>query len=151
MEILVIYNPHAGNGRARRLLPGIRRYLAELAIDADILMTERSGHAITLAAQPEKLHVMYWDTKVAQHEVFTREQMGTVVAATKPKGGGGTTPSCVTKYMAANNIKPKVCIVLTDGEVGGDWGGTWPSPVLWVILGNKNARPDVGVVVHAED
>ena len=53
MKILVIYNPHAGNGRARGLLPAIRRTLAEKAIDADILMTECSGHAVTLATQAD--------------------------------------------------------------------------------------------------
>jgi len=53
MKILVIYNPHAGNGRARRLLPQVRRYLAEQGIDAEILCTERSGHAIALAAHAE--------------------------------------------------------------------------------------------------
>ena len=53
MKILVIYNPHAGNGRALGLLPQIRRYLAEQAIDADIRMTEARGHAVTLAAQAD--------------------------------------------------------------------------------------------------
>lgn len=53
MKILVIYNPQAGNGRARRLLPEIRRYLAEQAIAADIRMTEGRGHAVVLAAQAD--------------------------------------------------------------------------------------------------
>ncbi len=51
MKLLLIYNPHAGNGRARGLLPKIKRTLADQAIDAEILMTERCGHAVTLAAQ----------------------------------------------------------------------------------------------------
>ena len=49
MKVLVIYNPQAGNGRARRLLPMIRQGLVERGIDADILLTESSGHATALA------------------------------------------------------------------------------------------------------
>jgi predicted metal-dependent peptidase len=107
--------------------------------------------AIAAATNPEKLHVIYWESDVAAHEVYNRDEMGSVIARTKPKGGGGTTTSCVTAYMRTHNIKPKACVVLTDGYVGNDWGGTWPSPVLWVIVGNKTAQPGVGVVVHAED
>lgn len=108
-------------------------------------------NAICLSVQPEKLHLVYWENEVAGHEVYTREQMGNVIATTKPKGGGGTSPSCCPKYLAANNIKLKAAIVLSDGYVGGDWGGTWPCPVLWVIIGDKNACPTTGTVVHAEE
>ena len=48
MKILVIYNPQAGGGRARRLLPAIRQYLEERAIAAEFLMTQARGHATTL-------------------------------------------------------------------------------------------------------
>jgi len=108
-------------------------------------------NAITLATQPEKTHVLYWEHTVAAHEVYTRDELGGIMAATRPKGGGGTTTSCVTAYMKAHSIKPKVCVVCSDGYVGDDWGGEWPCPVMWVILGNKNAQPPVGIVVHAED
>lgn len=53
MKVLVIYNPHAGGGRARRLLPAIRRYLSEKAIAAEFLLTEARGHATTLAEQSD--------------------------------------------------------------------------------------------------
>ena len=108
-------------------------------------------NAICTTVQPDKLHLMYWDCEVAAHEIYKRDQMGSVVANTKPAGGGGTAPSCVTEYMRAAQIKPKCCIMLSDGYVGSDWGGQWPCPVLWVLIGNKDAQPDVGVVVHAED
>jgi YegS/Rv2252/BmrU family lipid kinase len=51
MRILVIYNPQAGGGRARRLLPAIRQYLAEQDIAAEFLLTEARGHATVLAEQ----------------------------------------------------------------------------------------------------
>ena len=53
MRILIIYNPQAGGGRARRLLPAIRQYLAGKAIAAEFLMTEARGHAVTLAEQAD--------------------------------------------------------------------------------------------------
>lgn len=53
MKILVIYNPHAGNGRARRLLPEIRRYLDDKAVDAEFVLTEASGHATSLAVRTD--------------------------------------------------------------------------------------------------
>lgn len=53
MKILVIYNPHAGGGRARRLLPAIRQHLAERAIAAEVVLTEARGHATTLAEQAD--------------------------------------------------------------------------------------------------
>lgn len=53
MKVLVIYNPHAGNGRAQRCLPAIRQYLAEKAIEAQFLLTEASGHATVLATQTD--------------------------------------------------------------------------------------------------
>jgi diacylglycerol kinase (ATP) len=52
-KILIIYNPHAGSGRAQSLLPEIRQYLIEKSIDAEILLTERHGHAVDLAAKAD--------------------------------------------------------------------------------------------------
>jgi diacylglycerol kinase (ATP) len=49
MRILVIYNPQAGNGRARRLLPVIRDELARRGIAAEFHLTQAPGHATTLA------------------------------------------------------------------------------------------------------
>jgi len=52
--------------------------------------------------------------------------------------------------MTAESIKPQVVVVLTDGYVGDDWGGAWPCPVLWCIVGNKSAVPAVGSAIHVE-
>lgn len=109
-------------------------------------------NAICTTVTPDKLHLLYWDCNVAAHEVYRKDQMGTVVAVTKPAGGGGTSPSCVTDYMREHNLKPKCAVMLTDGYVGNDWGGSWPCPVLWVIKGGcTDANPSTGVLVHAED
>ena len=70
-----------------------------------------------------------------------------LVTSTKPLGGGGTDVTCVTDYMAKNHINPQACIVLTDGDLYRGWG-QWDCPVLWAILNNKCAVPDVGKAVH---
>jgi predicted metal-dependent peptidase len=76
--------------------------------------------------------------------------MDQIVKTTKPEGGGGTSPSCVPDYMNANNIKPQVTIMLTDGYVGNDWGANWPSPVVWCVVGNKSAESTTGKTIHVE-
>ena len=49
--------------------------------------------------------------------------------------------------MAENHINPQACIVLTDGDLYRGWG-QWDCPVLWTILNNKCAVPDIGKAVH---
>jgi len=53
MKLLIIYNPKAGNGRAKSLLPEVTAYLKEKQLDADICLTERMGHAVDLAAEAD--------------------------------------------------------------------------------------------------
>ena len=90
--------------------------------------------------KPETVDLLYWDSHVAAHETYTQDTLDTMQANTKPKGGGGTTPSCVSTYMRKHNMKPDCIIVLTDGEVGSDWGKDWPAPVLWLVV-NTYSNP----------
>lgn len=106
--------------------------------------------AICETVQPETLRLLYWDTAVCQDEKYAREELINLAASTKPAGGGGTSPSCITDYLTSESIKPQVVVVLTDGYVGSDWGGTWPCPVLWCIVGNKSAHPAVGSAVYVD-
>lgn len=103
---------------------------------------------IAKQVQPEVLDLIYWDSKVAAHEKYGVHELEGLETKTKPKGGGGTSPSCVTAYMKANNIKPECAVVLTDGYVGNDWGGEWPCPVLFVIAGGNKVIAPVGKTVH---
>jgi predicted metal-dependent peptidase len=107
--------------------------------------------AIMNNVNPELVDLMYWGSDVVGHEVYGQGEGDKLMASTKPKGGGGTSPSCITKYIADNNIKPEAVVVLTDGYVGGDWGGHWNCPVLWCIVGNCKDVPSVGAVIHVED
>lgn len=99
---------------------------------------------------PEAVRLLYWDTSVCADERYERGDLDKLVSSTKPAGGGGTSPSCVTAYMAEHNIKAQVVVMLTDGYVGNDWGGTWPCPVLWCVVGNKSAEAPVGKTLHVE-
>ena len=100
---------------------------------------------------PELVDLLYWDGEVAGHEVYGQGDGDKLMASTKPKGGGGTSPSCITRYLKDKNIVPECVVVLTDGYVGSDWGGHWTSPVLWCIVGGCKDIPSVGQSIHMED
>lgn len=100
--------------------------------------------------KPDVVRLLYWDTEVCADEKYTGVEVENIVQSTKPAGGGGTNVECVPEYMSQHGVKPQAVVVLTDGYLGGSWG-QWVCPVLWCIVGNKSARPDVGKYVHVED
>ena len=100
--------------------------------------------------KPNQVDLIYWDSDVASHEIYYENAVSDLVASTKPRGGGGTSPSCVPEYMKEKNIKPECTVMLTDGCVGGDWGNDWPSPTLWVIVDNKSAQATNGKTIHID-
>lgn len=99
--------------------------------------------------KPSKLRLLYWDTEVCGDEEYLMEEVASVKDTTKPKGGGGTSVSCVSTYLQEKSIKPQCVIVLTDGYLGNDWG-TWSVPVLWSILRNPKTTAPNGVTVHID-
>lgn len=106
--------------------------------------------SICATVAPERVHVLYWDANVAGHETYERDQLSQLVTSTKPKGGGGTSPSCVTAYMKEKKLAPQCAIILSDGYVGSDWGGQWPCPTLWVVQGNHSAVAANGKTLHID-
>jgi predicted metal-dependent peptidase len=107
--------------------------------------------AIAEEVSPDKVDLLYWDGEVAGHEEYDSSTVANIVNSTKPRGGGGTSPSCVSTYLKAKSIKPECIIMLTDGYVGNDWGQEWEAPVLWVIAGNTNAVAGTGQTIHIND
>ena len=95
---------------------------------------------------PDHIRLLYWDTCVCQDEKYDMHQLDELIKTTKPKGGGGTNVECVTDYLTEHGVKPQAAIVLTDGYLG-SWG-QWSCPVLWCILDNKSAKPDIGKHVN---
>lgn len=100
--------------------------------------------------QPEKLDLLYWDGAVAGHEEYAAGDYDALLQSTKPVGGGGTSPSCVSDYLNENNMKPDCIIMVTDGYVGTDWGSDWPAPVLWVVIGSGITAAN-GRTIHIKD
>ena len=97
---------------------------------------------------PEQVDLLYWDSNVAGHEVYGLNDADRMTASTKPKGGGGTTPSCITAYMRKHKIDPVCAIILTDGCVGNDWGGQWNCPTLWAIT--EDIKSPIGQTIKIE-
>ena len=101
-------------------------------------LTEVKG--IAEEVRPRQVDLLYWGTSIASHEQYDESSVANIVTSTKPRGGGGTAPSCITRYLKDKFIKPECVVVLTDGIVGDDWGesqgDSWPAPVLWAVVGS---------------
>ena len=104
--------------------------------------------SIAEEVSPEKVDLLYWDCEVAAHEEYDSATVPNIVSSTKPKGGGGTAPSCVSTYLKDKKLLPECVIMFTDGFVGTDWGSNWEAPILWVIAGNKKAESPHGKTIH---
>ena len=102
---------------------------------------------ICKTVKPERVRILYWGSSVVGDEVYDADNISKMVELTQPKEGGGTEIECVVDYMDEHDIKPQAVINFTDGELFGGWG-TWDCPVLWCVIDNKKATPDVGKVLH---
>ena len=111
-------------------------------------LSEVKGIAETV--NPDKVDLMYWDCEVAGHEEYDASTLPNIVSSTRPKGGGGTDPTCMIEYMKEKNIKPEAIIILTDGYIG-KWGTDWNAPVLWTVVRNKGATAPIGKTIHIKE
>lgn len=110
-------------------------------------------HAICTVVRPEKIDLIYWDSRVASHEVYDDGNLDTLVYSTKPKGGGGTDPTSMMKYLKDENLKPECIIMFTDGEIY-DWGSEWEVPIMWAIKNgyrSSSIYAPIGKTIHIED
>jgi len=98
-------------------------------------------------AKPEKVRVLWWDTSVAGDQEFAPDQFDKIGDLMSPKGGGGTTVSCVADYIAEKQYKPKAVIMLTDGYIESEY--RLPElPVLWGVVENDDFVPQRGKVLR---
>ena len=109
--------------------------------------------AIMKQVRPTKVHVIWWDTHVAGHQVFMPEDYDKIGGLLSPKGGGGTSPQCVPVFMNKHKIKPVAIVWLTDGYVDG-----WPTdvtvPQVWGVAGHPGHTPPMpatGKVIIIEE
>jgi predicted metal-dependent peptidase len=101
---------------------------------------------------PACVDLLYWGSSVVQHETYGDGQASDIIASTRPKSGGGTSPSCISEYLKEKNIKPECVIILTDGCVGGDWGSDWTAPTLWCIVGDYfDGEADNGKTIYIKN
>jgi len=105
---------------------------------------------ITRMVNPEHVDLLYWDGEVTGHEEYKRGDYDSILSSMRPKGGGGTDPRCVERYLHENKIKPDCIVMLTDGEVFNQWGSNWPAPILWVVSGNTKVTSSTGKTVHID-
>lgn len=138
------------------LSSGISEAVGELVVAIDtsgsigarelrLFLSEVQGIARTV--NPDKIRLLYWDTTICSEEIYLPGDMDQLALSTKPKGGGGTLIECVPTHLTKSSVTPQAVIVLTDGYLGGTWG-SWSAPVLWCLLDNPGARPNVGKAVH---
>jgi predicted metal-dependent peptidase len=99
--------------------------------------------------RPKKVDLLYWDSEVERHEVYEEGQYESLFGSTKPSGGGGTHVGCVNAYIQEKNLAPEAVVILTDGYVESDWGGSWQHPTLWVITSSDMLSPH-GKSIHLD-
>ena len=106
--------------------------------------------AICTDVMPEGVDLLYWDTKIASHEVYSQDMLGSIVQTTKPKGGGGTDPDCIPVYIKKERMDPVCVVILTDGYIGRCEEDLWTglAPTLWVVTENKGWKPPYGQSVN---
>jgi predicted metal-dependent peptidase len=106
-------------------------------------LTEFMSEVVGLAKllKPAQVELIYWDTRIVQHETYLPQQYDNMINLTKPNGGGGTALTCVTEWLRSTEGRGVTgCVVLTDGELN-DWNeGRWPCPVF-VALNTKQPCP----------
>lgn len=100
--------------------------------------------ALAEDTNPERVHVIYFDSAVCHYDTFERYEQVTV----SPHGGGGTAFSPVFRFMEQQGIFPECCVFLTD-LYSGDFGSQPDYPVLWVTTGSTDAP--FGEVVEMKD
>jgi len=98
---------------------------------------------------PEKVRVLWWDTKVHGEQVF-QGNYGGLAHMLKPVGGGGTNVSCVSEYLIKKNLKAECVVVFTDGYVENRVEWNHSDPVLWMITQNRDFTPPVGKKIFVE-
>ena len=94
--------------------------------------------SITDTMPPERLHLLYWDTRIAREETYVAGDYDSLEHSTKPAGGGGTDPRCVQEFVHTMGTKPEFVLMLSDGYVGGAWP-EFGVPTMWAMTTTETA------------
>jgi len=94
-------------------------------------------------AQPVGVHVIWWGDHIEGEQVFEPKDYDKLKDLMKPKGGGGTTVSCVARHVRDKQYKFKASIYLTDGYIESQYEVV-EGPVLWGVVDNEHFVPIKG-------
>jgi predicted metal-dependent peptidase len=120
--------------------------------DAELAEFLSEVKGIAEEVNPACVDLLYWGSSVVGHETYGDGEATNIINSTRPKDGGGTSPSCVSEYLKEKNIKPECVIILTDGCVGDDWGSEWTAPTLWCIVRDYfDGEAANGKTIHIKD
>ena len=101
-----------------------------------------NGHLKRIVEQcsPEKVHVIYTDTRVQKHVEF---EVGEEVNLEFYSGGGTHMPAGFD-WCAENGVEPEVMVTLTDGYTGFDSSPSFPT--IWCI--SSAVQAPYGETIH---
>jgi predicted metal-dependent peptidase len=97
-----------------------------------------------------RIQVWCFDTEVYSHDTFTSDD-GRSVTEYQIKGGGGTSFNVNWEWMKANNIEPKLFIMMTDMYTGDGFGDPNYCDTLFIVHGGCDVVAPHGVTVKYED
>lgn len=95
---------------------------------------------------PEKVRVLWWDTKVHGEQVFEGNYTN-IAQMLKPLGGGGTHVSSVSEYLVDKKVNVDAVIIFTDGYLESHIRWEIQQPTLWLVTQNKNLQVPSGKIV----
>jgi|SRR6267154_137569 len=99
-------------------------------------------------SKPDRVRVLWWDTKVHGEQVFEEASFANIRTLLKPKGGGGTCVSSVSQYLSKRKIDADCVVVFTDGYVESDVQWAIRVPTLWLVTQNESFNPPMGKKVN---
>jgi len=99
--------------------------------------------SICETCNPDKVRVLWWDTKVHGEQIFEGNYTD-IAKMLKPKGGGGTHVGCVNDYIIKSSINAEVLVVFTDGYVENNPTWELTMPTMWFVTQNSSFIPPAG-------
>ncbi len=114
------------------------------SIDKDLLAHFTTELESILDAFDSELCVLYHDTLVKKHQLYTRDDRPLRLL---PEGGGGTDYRPIPKYLEDNLIQPACLLWFTDLECA-SFPEEPPYPVLWISSKLPKQEPVFGEVLN---
>jgi predicted metal-dependent peptidase len=99
--------------------------------------------SICETCNPDKVRVLWWDTKVHGEQVF-EGNYNDIAKMLKPQGGGGTHVGCVSEYIIKSSINAEALVIFTDGYVENNPKWEVTTPTMWFVTQNSSFVPPAG-------